>query len=222
MRIWYADQIHPAVKSAVKSKICMLWVNVGLMLIAAVYCQKVLTLFFADISDIRTECRISSFMISYLFAIYIYNSLLTCCRKFHKNPAACKWLLWSLKSLGIPVTASVICTVSVIAIYCIPGMWKIHILSVCRKSLRKTCVFLDKFPPLVQINNITHPLSPVFFIYYLCSISTYSRLPEILLYAGRMILSTLINSSMRCALQPEILAIAKIGVNSSRGIPSML
>ena len=42
-----------------------------------------------------------------------------------------------------------------------------------------------------------------------------------LMYAGRIILSVHINSSMRCALQPTILATANIAVYSSRGIPSI-
>ena len=40
----------------------------------------------------------------------------------------------------------------------------------------------------------------------------YSASGRTFLYAGRMILSTLISSSIRCALQPTIRAIANIGV----------
>ena len=42
------------------------------------------------------------------------------------------------------------------------------------------------------------------------------------LYAGRMILPALMSSSMRWALQPAILAQAKMGVYSSIGKSSML
>ena len=65
----------------------------------------------------------------------------------------------------------------------------------------------------------------IYFIVILCLISSAvlsfllraSRFSYILgtimlLYAGLMILSTLISSSIRCALHPTILAIAKIGV----------
>ena len=42
-----------------------------------------------------------------------------------------------------------------------------------------------------------------------------------LMYAGRMILSMQISSSIRWALQPTILATANMAVYSSWGIPSM-
>lgn len=42
-----------------------------------------------------------------------------------------------------------------------------------------------------------------------------------LIYAGRMILSVQISSSIRCALQPTIRATANIAVYSSTGIPSI-
>ena len=53
-------------------------------------------------------------------------------------------------------------------------------------------------------------------------IGTYARRSETLSYAGRMILPALTSSSMRCALQPEMRAMAKMGVNSSTGIFSMV
>ena len=50
----------------------------------------------------------------------------------------------------------------------------------------------------------------------------YSASGRTFLYAGRMILSTLISSSIRCALHPTIRAMANIGVYSSSGRSSML
>ena len=54
------------------------------------------------------------------------------------------------------------------------------------------------------------------------SMSVYSRIGDIALYAGRMILLELISSSILCADQPAILAVAKSGVNSSSGMPNIL
>ena len=47
---------------------------------------------------------------------------------------------------------------------------------------------------------------------YRSASGTYGFTPETLLYAGRMILSTFVNSSSICALQPTMRAMAKIGV----------
>lgn len=58
--------------------------------------------------------------------------------------------------------------------------------------------------------------------YFLSLIGTYSLCSATAWYAGRMILPALTSSSMRCALQPAIRAMAKIGVYSSMGILSML
>ena len=56
---------------------------------------------------------------------------------------------------------------------------------------------------------------------HLFSIGTYSLSAEMEMYAGRMIFPPPTSSSMRCALQPTILAIANIGVNISSGMPSI-
>ena len=65
------------------------------------------------------------------------------------------------------------------------------------------------------------PLHWFLLPYYRSSLSIYSFLLTRLLYAGRMILSVVINSSRRCALQPAILAIANNGVYNSLGIFNM-
>ena len=58
--------------------------------------------------------------------------------------------------------------------------------------------------------------------YFRSFMGTYARRAATLSYAGRMILPALTSSSMRCALQPEMRAIAKMGVNSSTGIFSIV
>ena len=51
--------------------------------------------------------------------------------------------------------------------------------------------------------------------------STYGRWGSMPLYAGRMIFELLACSSMMWALQPTTRAMAKSGVNSSSGRPSI-
>ena len=59
-------------------------------------------------------------------------------------------------------------------------------------------------------------------LFYLSSRGIYGALGEMFWYAGRIILPFKSSSSIRWALQPAIRDIAKIGVNSSRGSPSIL
>ena len=57
---------------------------------------------------------------------------------------------------------------------------------------------------------------------YLASSSTYRLTPPTFLYAGRMILGSTLSSSILWAHQPGSLAMAKIGVKSSWGMPSIV
>ena len=50
----------------------------------------------------------------------------------------------------------------------------------------------------------------------LFSMSVYSRMGDIALYAGRIILFELMSSSILCADQPAILDVANSGVNRDR------
>lgn len=56
---------------------------------------------------------------------------------------------------------------------------------------------------------------------YLSAIGLYAEREMIGLYAGRMILPPVMTSSMRCANQPTIRAVANSGVYISSGMPSI-
>ena len=60
------------------------------------------------------------------------------------------------------------------------------------------------------------------FTIYLSSYSLKLTCEPTYLYAGRIIFPALMISSRRCALHPAIREIAKIGVNNSSGIPSIV
>ena len=60
------------------------------------------------------------------------------------------------------------------------------------------------------------------FVFYLSFILLYSLLFNTFLYAGLIILSVFISSSILWALQPDILAVANIGVYNSKGKSSIL
>ena len=83
-----------------------------------------------------------------------------------------------------------------------------------RPFLRVPCNFLDRDPHSHPPDRKTDARA------YLFSIGLYLLSPPTFIYAGRMIRrSSKFSSSKRCAHQPTMRDIAKIGVYSSIGIP---
>ena len=107
---------------------------------------------------------ISSLVTCNLFPIDINGRLLTCRQYFHIRSAFSKRLLWRLKLSNIPVTSSVIIALSIHAVHCIPGMWKRHVLPILRITLHQPYILFFEFPPLIQINDLSHIFS--FFLHF--------------------------------------------------------
>ena len=88
MRIRNTDQISPSVQPAIKCKVCRLRIHTVFHFIAACNDQKIVPFFVTHICNVRTECRISAFVICHFFSIYIHGCLLTCCQNFYIDLSA--------------------------------------------------------------------------------------------------------------------------------------
>ncbi len=152
MNIRHTDKIYASVQSAVERKIRRLRIHIAFILIAARNHQKVFSLLFAQIGNVRPECGISAFMVNRFLAVYINGSLLPGSQNLHVNPSTAKRLYGRLKAPGIPAFQPGIASVPVLAVNGVPAVGKVNLFPIFRQMLRQSGILFYEAPVPVQVN----------------------------------------------------------------------
>ena len=138
------------IQPAIKSKISRLRINGITFFIAAPnrYRIKFFGTFFRNIGS---KCRIATLMAHNELTIYKHFCLLPRRRYLQKQTRILRRRLPLIQRFYIPVTASVICSISLLSIQCIPCVRQRNKFSISRSCLQNIHIRMNKPPIFIKI-----------------------------------------------------------------------